>query len=102
MGEICGNLTAMRMPRHSSNEIVHDASHRHVNVIGMQDRSRLHVLACRPLVATLVGLLLSNFGLISSNAPQYGVVNKFLLPLAVPLLLFTADMRWIFVRLLLL
>ena len=44
-------------------------------------------------MATLVGLLLSNFGVISSNAPQYSVVNKFLLPLAVPLLLFTADMR---------
>lgn len=49
--------------------------------------------ACRPLVATLLGLLLSNFGVISSNAPQYQVVTKFLLPLAVPLLLFTADMR---------
>lgn len=47
----------------------------------------------RPLVATLLGLLLSNFGAIPSNAPQYGVVNKFLLPLAVPLLLFTADLR---------
>jgi uncharacterized membrane protein len=44
-------------------------------------------------VATLIGLLLSNFGVISSSAPQYQVVNKFLLPLAVPLLLFTADMR---------
>jgi len=44
-------------------------------------------------VATLLGLLLSNFGAIPSNAPQYGVVNKFLLPLAVPLLLFTADLR---------
>jgi len=31
---------------------------------------------------------------IPSNAPAvYGVVNRFLLPLAVPLLLFSADLR---------
>lgn len=51
------------------------------------------VLPLRPLVATLLGLLMSNLGLIPSTAPQYDVVNKYLLPLAVPLLLFTADIR---------
>lgn len=50
-------------------------------------------------MATLIGLLLSNFGAIPSNAPQYGVVNKFLLPLAVPLLLLTADLRCVAVAL---
>ena len=50
--------------------------------------------ACRPLVSTLAGLLMSNCGVIPSDAPSvYGVVNKFLLPLAVPLLLFSADLR---------
>ena len=44
-------------------------------------------------MATLVGLLLSNCGVIPSNSLHYGVVNKFLLPLAVPLLLLTADIR---------
>lgn len=45
------------------------------------------------LVSTLVGLVLSNVGIISTAAPQYDTVNKFLLPLAVPLLLFSADLR---------
>ncbi len=88
---------------------------------------------CSPLVATLLGLLMSNIGIIPSSSPHYAVVNKFLLPLvslpavngdrpliiapcliahvvtwsiapysvwppccsqAVPLLLFTADIRY--------
>lgn len=32
-------------------------------------------------------------GLIASQAPAYAIVNGYLLPLAVPLLLFAADMR---------
>ena len=41
--------------------------------------------SCRPLVSTLVGLALSNVGVIPASAPAvYGTVNKFLLPLAVP------------------
>ncbi|GFY84163.1 keratin-associated protein, putative [Actinidia rufa] len=45
------------------------------------------------LVSILVGLAASNLGIISSDAPAYGIVMKFLLPLAVPLLLFRADLR---------
>lgn len=45
------------------------------------------------LVSTLVGLAASNLGIISCEAPAYNVVMKFLLPLAVPLLLFRADLR---------
>ncbi|GMH45147.1 hypothetical protein BSKO_13104 [Bryopsis sp. KO-2023] len=45
------------------------------------------------LVATLIGLILTNSGVIPGNAPQYDIVNKYLLPLAVPLLLFSADLR---------
>ena len=44
-------------------------------------------------MSTLVGLLASNVGLIAADAPAYATVNRFLLPLAVPLLLFAADMR---------
>jgi uncharacterized membrane protein len=44
-------------------------------------------------VATLCGLLLSNVGVIPYEAPQYAVVNGYLLPLAIPLLLFSADLR---------
>ncbi|KAJ4875757.1 hypothetical protein Rs2_40775 [Raphanus sativus] len=45
------------------------------------------------LVSTLIGLAASNLGIISSDAPAFAVVLNFLLPLAVPLLLFRADLR---------
>ncbi|KAB1220122.1 putative membrane protein YjcL [Morella rubra] len=45
------------------------------------------------LVSTLVGLVASNLGVIAHEAPAYSVVLEFLLPLAVPLLLFRADLR---------
>ena len=44
-------------------------------------------------MSTLVGLAASNLQIIPCDALQYSVVNKFLLPLAVPLLLFSADLR---------
>ena len=48
-----------------------------------------------PLVATLAGLLFSNLGIIggSNAAGVYSVVNSYILPLAIPLLLFSADLR---------
>ncbi|CAK9176899.1 unnamed protein product [Ilex paraguariensis] len=45
------------------------------------------------LVSILVGLAASNLGIISCEAPAYSIVFGFLLPLAVPLLLFRADLR---------
>ncbi|XP_056849625.1 uncharacterized protein LOC108836233 [Raphanus sativus] len=45
------------------------------------------------LVTTLIGLAASNLGIISSEAPAFSVMMNFLLPLAVPLLLFRADLR---------
>ncbi|XP_068660993.1 uncharacterized protein [Aristolochia californica] len=45
------------------------------------------------LVSVLVGLAASNLGLVSAEAPAYSVVMKYLLPMAVPLLLFKADLR---------
>lgn len=44
-------------------------------------------------VATLCGLLLSNVGAIPYEAAAYGVVNSYLLPLAIPLLLFSSDLK---------
>jgi uncharacterized membrane protein len=44
-------------------------------------------------VATLLGLLLSNVGVIAHDAPQHAIVNSFLLPLSIPMLLFAADLR---------
>lgn len=45
------------------------------------------------LVSTLVGLAASNIGLIASEAPAFAIVNQYLLPLSVPLLLLKADLR---------
>lgn len=45
------------------------------------------------LIATLCGLLLSNVGVIAADAPQYAIVNGYLLPLAIPMLLFSADLQ---------
>lgn len=45
------------------------------------------------LVSALVGLAASNLGVVASDAPAYATVNRYLLPLAVPLLLYTADLR---------
>lgn len=45
------------------------------------------------LVSTLVALAASNLGLVAHEASAYQVVNQYLLPLAVPLLLYTADLR---------
>ncbi|PQQ20611.1 uncharacterized protein Pyn_13622 [Prunus yedoensis var. nudiflora] len=45
------------------------------------------------LVSTLIGLAASNLGIISSNAPAFSIVLEFLLPMAVPLLLYRADLR---------
>lgn len=44
-------------------------------------------------MSTLVGLAASNLGIISCEAPAYAIVLEFLLPMAVPLLLFRADLR---------
>ena len=44
-------------------------------------------------VATLCGLVMSNIGIIPCEAPQYTIVNSYLLPLAIPLLLFSADLQ---------
>ncbi|KAH9327615.1 hypothetical protein KI387_007793, partial [Taxus chinensis] len=45
------------------------------------------------LVSILVALAASNLGLVAYEAPAYHVVNRYLLPLAVPLLLYSADLR---------
>lgn len=44
------------------------------------------------LVSTLIGLAASNLGVISCEAKAYPIVLEYLLPLAVPLLLFRADL----------
>lgn len=45
------------------------------------------------LVSVLVGLAASSVGVVAADAPAYRVVLDYLLPLAIPLLLFSADLR---------
>ncbi|KAJ6840032.1 uncharacterized protein M6B38_312340 [Iris pallida] len=45
------------------------------------------------MVSTLVGLAASSVGIMGADAPAYKVVMDYLLPMAIPLLLFDADLR---------
>ena len=44
-------------------------------------------------MSTLAGMLLANTGVLPPGAHELAVVYKFLLPLAIPMLLFAADLR---------
>lgn len=46
-----------------------------------------------PLVSTLCALAAANAGVMPVSSPTYDAINGVLLPLAVPMLLFTADVR---------
>lgn len=46
-----------------------------------------------PLVSTLCALAAANVGVMPVSSPTYDAINGVLLPLAVPMLLFTADVR---------
>lgn len=43
-------------------------------------------------MATLLGMALANTGVLPHHAPELGVVYKYVLPLAIPMLLFSADL----------
>lgn len=43
------------------------------------------------LIAILVALILANIGIIENSSPVYSAINGYLLPLAIPLLLFKAN-----------
>ncbi|KAF7821844.1 putative membrane protein YjcL [Senna tora] len=57
------------------------------------ERTKIGSTLSGSLVSILVGLAASNLGIIASEAPAYSIVMGFLLPLAIPLLLFRADLR---------
>ncbi|XP_028801408.1 uncharacterized protein LOC114756632 [Neltuma alba] len=57
------------------------------------ERTKIGSTLSGSLVSILVGLAASNFGIIASEASAYKIVMGFLLPIAVPLLLFRADLR---------
>ena len=49
--------------------------------------------ASGPVWAILFGLVLSNLGVIPASAPAFSMVSDLLVPAAIPLLLFKADIR---------
>ena len=57
------------------------------------ERTKLGAALSSPLVTMLLTLSLCNLGVIPFDAPLYSSVNHFLVPMAVPLLLFGADLR---------
>lgn len=57
------------------------------------ERTKLGKELSGALVATLTGMAFSNLGLIPAHATEYHIVNKFLLPLAIPMLLYAANLR---------
>ncbi|XVE58482.1 hypothetical protein DITRI_Ditri04bG0173100 [Diplodiscus trichospermus] len=59
----------------------------------MSEKTKIGSMVSAALVSTLVGLAASNLGIIPFEAPAYSLFMQFLLPLAVPLLLFRADLR---------
>lgn len=63
------------------------------SLIVRSEKTKIGSTLSGALVSTLVGLAASNLGIVSCEAPAYEVVSQFLLPLAVPLLLFRADLR---------
>ena len=62
-------------------------------VLLRSERTKIGSTLSGSLVSILVGLAASNVGIVSSEVPAYDVVLQFLLPVAVPLLLFRADLR---------
>lgn len=57
------------------------------------ERTKIGSALSGALVSTLIGLAASNLGVLPSEAQAYKIVLEILLPLAVPLLLFRADLR---------
>ena len=45
------------------------------------------------VTSTVLGLVASNIGLIASEASAYTIANQYLLPLCLPLFLFSSDLR---------
>ncbi|KAL7490225.1 hypothetical protein ACHAW6_015992 [Cyclotella cf. meneghiniana] len=55
--------------------------------IAMEQQTTLGKALSAPLVTMLISLCLANVGFIPFSSPVYGLVNRFLVPLAVPLFL---------------
>jgi uncharacterized membrane protein len=57
------------------------------------EKTKIGAALSSPLVTMFCALLLTNIGVLPPDAALYGAINKFLVPLAVPMLLLGADLR---------
>ena len=61
--------------------------------IAMEQNTTFGKALSAPLVTMLISLVLANVGIIPFKSPVYAFINKYLVPLAVPLFLFDSDIR---------
>ena len=61
--------------------------------ITMEQKTQFGKALSAPLVTMLISLCLANVGMMPFKSPVYKMVNKFLVPLAVPLFLFDSDLQ---------
>jgi uncharacterized membrane protein len=57
------------------------------------ERTKVGAALSSPLITMAVALVACNLGLLPAVAPAYATVNKFLVPLAIPLLLLDANLK---------
>jgi hypothetical protein len=60
------------------------------------EKTQIGAALSSPLVTMFIALVLVNVGVLPIEAPIYSAINKFLVPLAVPMLLLGADLRKVF------
>merc|ERR1740136_408054 len=61
--------------------------------ITLERRTTIGKALSAPLATMALALIVANFGIIPISSPIYDIINRSLVPLAVPLLLFDSDLR---------
>eukprot|EP01082_Thalassiosira_pseudonana_P015342 g13852.t1 g13852 contig9:599288-600661(-) len=61
--------------------------------IAMEQKTTFGKALSAPLVTMLISLCLANVGVMPFTSPAYGLINRILVPLAVPLFLFDSDIK---------
>lgn len=61
--------------------------------ISLERRTVLGKALSAPLATMALALLVANVGLLPFESPIYGITNRYLVPLAVPMLLYDSDVR---------
>lgn len=62
-------------------------------IMQLRETTKLGRKLCGALIVPFAGMILANLRLIAYSAPTYGTVSSILVPLAIPMLLFRADLK---------